>query len=556
MKRQSLACLQGEGKLSRPEAPKEVPISWSLTFSFQHQALEPKGIQMRIGSVLLEGLVEGGQLVLDEWSKLLTGDVTGKRKKEKKGWIKKKIVEQRNSEDKDLGFQGEELLIRYRPSSSKVLTEMHEYLRSAYHLNFTVLVLLDSLLFQNADDPVASRAREELTSALLVLERLRTSVQVVLTGAVDAVSVRGTEPYALLSRKVIGSILEAKTGTAAVEKAMCSFALHFTNRSPAWFPRDARDMLASYTAGGKVLLGRVCFSTAGVQHSWVRSDDAGRHMHATKMESLAHLLQQLLSNAKGAPLPEVRHQTAREQPAAGEASSIQTATQNRLNREGVVNKVEQLLAEHGQDTASGLECIAESHQGTYNEAEAAQWAEKVQELQGSIQETKFDEDSQAVSMWEAVTSSQAFRRLVEEVRAVLRELQPNIFTQAAPSKKGKVLSIPGLIRFLATSGARQDIWQDWTSGGKVIRCVALVLDPGVFASAEPEECFYPVAMALAHAFTEQMFSVSVIHPKGIVKGLSAILGPASWSDASKANFFALWSSERYEPSKADCAGYK
>eukprot|EP00438_Fugacium_kawagutii_P001727 Skav204118 [mRNA] locus=scaffold5190:201889:203100:- [translate_table: standard] len=44
-----------------------------------------------------------------------------------------------------------------------------------------------------------------------------------------------------------------------------------------------------------------------------------------------------------------------------------------------------------------------------------------------------------------------------------------MYTQSAPSKKGKVLSIPGLIKFVATGGANQNIWQARTRGGKVVR---------------------------------------------------------------------------------------
>ena len=136
---------------------------------------------------------------------------------------------------------------------------------------------------------------------------------------------------------------------------------------------------------------------------------------------------------------------------------------------------------------------------------------------------------------------------MEELRSALRDVPPNIFTQVAPSKKGKVLSIPGLIRYCATDGVHQDIWQDRTRGGKVIRCVSLVLDTGLFATEEDlDECFFPVSLALAQAFTAERYSLSIVHAQaGVIKGLSQILGEESWSKQAKNNVLAMCKAPRH-----------
>ena len=153
----------------------------------------------------------------------------------------------------------------------------------------------------------------------------------------------------------------------------------------------------------------------------------------------------------------------------------------------------------------------------------------------------------------------------------------NLYTQVAPPKKGKLLSIPGLIQFVATGGANQNIWQARKRGGKVVRSISLVwlsldlqrsakprfcaskprfvhrftqtfwrlshglnsvkptrlrLDPGTFATEDPDEDFYVVALALARACSAENFSISVFHPAyGMLKDQSA--GEHSWTEHSR-----------------------
>ena len=161
-----------------------------------------------------------------------------------------------------------------------------------------------------------------------------------------------------------------------------------------------------------------------------------------------------------------------------------------------------------------------------------EWNEKVKTPPEKGQANNLDAD--ASSFWSKARSCEVLAQEVEKARDPLRRLKPNLFTQSLPSKRGKVLSIPGLVRFIATGGANQNIWEARIAGGKTIRSVSVILDPGLFICEEPVPEFFPTALALIQAFTLQGFSVTVVHPDfGVVKDLSPFVGEGAWLPHSK-----------------------
>jgi len=66
--------------------------------------------------------------------------------------------------------------------------------------------------------------------------------------------------------------------------------------------------------------------------------------------------------------------------------------------------------------------------------------------------------------------------LADELVVELCTMPPNIWTQYSSASQGKVLSIPGLIKFHMLQGATTDIWQRKDRGGRRVLCVCIVLD--------------------------------------------------------------------------------
>ena len=524
------------------------PMTWSLEFAFGQNK-----ICMTVGSSTLDGRVDGDELQVPDLSRFVAAHLReGTRSvqspaPEVQGAEAAARADQKQQQElaSTMNTEKDQLLRLYRSLCGGRVRAMldQEWLwkqRSRPH-RAKVLILLDSTLFPPGEGiHKTSPARHELATVLMILEYLRADVQVVLNRDRDQpVSVAGADQLQQLTPEVMCCALEANWAEEP-ESNDFTVGLHFTNRPPALLPKSARCVRS---------LGRLRFHDfehrTVVEHAAFCSTDSLKP-HKTLGNLLEYLFKEPLEG-------DLRNTdtglTAQwDNVLAGKFCDDYLVHAGAQNDEELVDNMHRVFASQCLTDATipplftALPLKPCSANPDEEEDTFTSWAKRLIELQGQLQEAMLG-DAECCCLWDNLTIDSGFCKLVEHVQDALRGMPPNLFTQVAPSEKGKVLSVPGLIKFLSTAGATKAIWQDRSRGGRVVRSIALVLDPGVPTCMEPDLKFFPLVLALAQALTEQHFSVSIVHPRiGIVKGLSG-----SWSSRAKGNFIAMCRVTRQEP---------
>ncbi|CAK8998212.1 Ankyrin-2 (ANK-2) (Ankyrin-B) (Brain ankyrin) (Non-erythroid ankyrin) [Durusdinium trenchii] len=423
------------------------------------------------------------------------------------------------------------------------LKELQPIMEATSLREIRVLLLLDHETFA---EQVSERAKQELLHILLTVERLRGKVQGCVTGSTLQAAklpapLKGLETPREICREFFQAFnfgqFEGSASSIKTDESF-HFVLHLTKRSPAEFDKRAVEELKEKTKSKELLVGQI-FIASAMTYELVSSEPTQERLDIKQMTSLPHLFLGLLLRAeqkaelKARPSRELREIPEelcdfKQSETAGKFGSFRHKVETDASTDTSKSSSSTKLQLYTRVFPADAVKIDWDHE--MNKLEATSEAK----LKGAPPDTdrfwSHDEDVQG---------------LVEKFREPLRQLPPNLYTQVAPSKKGKLLSIPGLIQFVATGGANQNIWQARKRGGKVVRSISLVLDPGTFATEDPDEDFYVVALALARACSAENFSISVFHPAyGMLKDQSA--GEHSWTEHSRRCFQALCNSNLHE----------